>query len=209
MMVVKIQQYFTKHLKISDAEAKKLNKEYYQSYGLALEGLVTHHKIGIPSPNPPCPQCVPPEFLYMRCPYNPRYDFVHFSLNIYLLTPHFCTICSYTRLFFSCQKLRIDPLAYNREVDDTLELDAVLKPSPQLTEFLSSIDTTKVKPWILTNAYINHAKRCLKLLDIERFFEGIPWHPRSLFRDAFLLSPRRPRSRNTYRSICFKFLCLV
>ena len=66
----------------------------------------------------------------------------------------------------------IDPLAYNREVDDTLELDQVLKPSPSLTELLSSLDRTKVKPWILTNAYITHAKRVLKLLDVEQFFEG-------------------------------------
>jgi FMN phosphatase YigB (HAD superfamily) len=65
-----------------------------------------------------------------------------------------------------------DPLAYNREVDDTLELDGILKPSRALTELLSCLDRTKVKPWIFTNAYINHAKRVLKLLDIGRFFEG-------------------------------------
>jgi hypothetical protein len=46
MMVVKIHQYFTKHLRISDEEASKLHHEYYKSYGLALEGLVRHHKIG-------------------------------------------------------------------------------------------------------------------------------------------------------------------
>ena len=68
--------------------------------------------------------------------------------------------------------LRIDPLAYNREVDDTLELDEVLHPSKELHDLLSSIDRTKVKPWILTNAYIKHAKRVMKLLDIEPFFEG-------------------------------------
>jgi pyrimidine and pyridine-specific 5'-nucleotidase len=85
-----------------------------------------------------------------------------------------------------CPQLRIDPLAYNREVDDTLDLDAVLKPSQQLTDFLSSIDTTKVKPWILTNAYITHAKRCLKLLDIEQFFEGN--NPSTVPCHGFLLS---------------------
>jgi pyrimidine and pyridine-specific 5'-nucleotidase len=57
-------------------------------------------------------------------------------------------------------------------VDDTLELDEVLKPSKELSELLASLDRTKVKPWILTNAYITHAKRVLKLLDIEPFFEG-------------------------------------
>lgn len=66
-----------------------------------------------------------------------------------------------------------DPLEYNREVDDTLELDLVLKPSAALTNLLASIDRTKVKTWILTNAYVTHAKRVLKLLDIERFFDGM------------------------------------
>jgi pyrimidine and pyridine-specific 5'-nucleotidase len=47
MMVVKIHQYFTKHLQITDEEAETLHQEYYKSYGLALEGLVRHHKIGI------------------------------------------------------------------------------------------------------------------------------------------------------------------
>lgn len=46
MMVDKIRQYFIKHLQISDEEANKLHNEYYRSYGLALEGLVRHHKIG-------------------------------------------------------------------------------------------------------------------------------------------------------------------
>jgi len=46
MMVVKIRQYFINHLKITDEEAEELQYEYYQSYGLALEGLVRHHKIG-------------------------------------------------------------------------------------------------------------------------------------------------------------------
>ena len=63
-------------------------------------------------------------------------------------------------------------MEFNREVDDTLELDTVLKPDEALTELLSCLDTSKVKPWILTNAYITHAKRVLKLLDIEHFFEG-------------------------------------
>ena len=66
-----------------------------------------------------------------------------------------------------------DPLEYNREVDDKLELDTVLKPSAALKNLLSSIDRTKVKTWIFTNAYITHAKRVLKLLDIEQFFDGL------------------------------------
>jgi FMN phosphatase YigB (HAD superfamily) len=64
-------------------------------------------------------------------------------------------------------------LEYNREVDDTLELDEVLKPSAELTELLASLDRNQVRPWIFTNAYITHAKRVLKLLGIEQFFDGM------------------------------------
>ncbi|KAJ5826304.1 hypothetical protein N7474_003442 [Penicillium riverlandense] len=68
---------------------------------------------------------------------------------------------------------KIDPLVFNYEVDDALPLDACLKPDPNLRKLLQSLDTSKVKPWLLTNAYINHAKRVVKLLDVEEFFEGV------------------------------------
>jgi pyrimidine 5'-nucleotidase len=121
MMAVKIHQYMTKHLELSDEEASRLQQEYWYAYGDALEGLMRHYNIGIP----------------------------HETLV-----------------------LMAEPLEYNREVDEKLDWTAVLKPSPALAELLSSIDMTKVKLWILTNAYITHAKRVLKLLGIERFFEG-------------------------------------
>lgn len=69
----------------------------------------------------------------------------------------------------------IDPLEYNADVDDALPLDECLKPDQALRKFLESIDRTKCRTWILTNAYINHAKRVLKLLDIEDQFEGITY----------------------------------
>lgn len=70
---------------------------------------------------------------------------------------------------------KIDPLAFNYEVDDALPLDNILKPDPKLRKLLETLDTTKVKPWLLTNAYINHAKRVVKLLGIEDLFEGITY----------------------------------
>ncbi|KAJ5513605.1 hypothetical protein N7463_003157 [Penicillium fimorum] len=70
---------------------------------------------------------------------------------------------------------KIDPLAFNREVDDALPLDNILRPDPKLRKLLENLDTTKVKPWLLTNAYINHAKRVVKLLDIEDLFEGVTY----------------------------------
>ncbi|KAF7931753.1 uncharacterized protein EAE98_004489 [Botrytis deweyae] len=40
-----IDVYFMKHLELSREDAYKLHQEYYQTYGLAIEGLVRHHKI--------------------------------------------------------------------------------------------------------------------------------------------------------------------
>lgn len=70
---------------------------------------------------------------------------------------------------------KIDPLEFNYEVDDALPLDDILKPDPKLRKLLQSLDTSKVKPWLLTNAYINHAKRVVKLLDVEDLFEGVTY----------------------------------
>lgn len=108
-----IDQYFATHLSLSMEEAVRLHREYYQNYGLAIEGLVRHHQI--------------------------------------------------------------DPLEYNAKVDDALPLDDIIKPRPELKRLLADLDTTKVKPWLLTNAYINHAKRVVRLLEIEEYFEGITY----------------------------------
>jgi pyrimidine and pyridine-specific 5'-nucleotidase len=90
-----------------------LHFKYYREYGLAIEGLVRHHKV--------------------------------------------------------------DPLEYNRKVDDALPLDDVITPDPQLRELLEDLDQTKVKPWLFTNAYINHGKRVVKLLGVDDLFEGITY----------------------------------
>ena len=70
---------------------------------------------------------------------------------------------------------KIDPLEFNREVDDALPLDNILKPDPKLRELLQAIDQRKVKMWLLTNAYVNHAKRVVKLLQVEDLFEGVTY----------------------------------
>lgn len=88
-----------------------LHMKYYQDYGLAISGLVRHHKI--------------------------------------------------------------DPLEYNREVDDALPLDGLITPSSELRRLLEDIDKSKVKMWLFTNAHITHGQRVVKLLDIEDLFEGI------------------------------------
>ncbi|KAH7017529.1 Haloacid dehalogenase-like hydrolase-domain-containing protein [Ilyonectria destructans] len=45
LMAQLIDEYFTKHLEIPFEEAVTLHQEYYKSYGLAIEGLMRHHKI--------------------------------------------------------------------------------------------------------------------------------------------------------------------
>lgn len=40
-----IDVYFMKHLELSREDSYKLHQEYYKTYGLAIEGLVRHHKI--------------------------------------------------------------------------------------------------------------------------------------------------------------------
>jgi pyrimidine and pyridine-specific 5'-nucleotidase len=70
---------------------------------------------------------------------------------------------------------QIDPLDYNAKVDDALPLEGIIKPNPELRQLLEDIDKSKVKMWLLTNAYVNHAKRVLRLLGIEDLFEGLTY----------------------------------
>lgn len=106
-----IDEYFVRHLKLTKEDAFKLHQDYYRTYGLAIEGLVRHHKI--------------------------------------------------------------DPLEYNVQVDDALPLEDIIYPDPELRKLLEDIDKSKVKMWLFTNAYINHGKRVVKLLDVEDMFEGM------------------------------------
>ncbi len=45
LMADLIDQYFATHLSLPYEDAVRLHKEYYQNYGLAIEGLVRHHQI--------------------------------------------------------------------------------------------------------------------------------------------------------------------
>ncbi|KAL6237345.1 hypothetical protein BDW75DRAFT_86764 [Aspergillus navahoensis] len=70
---------------------------------------------------------------------------------------------------------KIDPLEFNRLVDDALPLDDILKPDLKLRQLLEDIDRDKVKLWLLTNAYVSHGKRVVKLLQVDDLFEGITY----------------------------------
>ena len=73
------------------------------------------------------------------------------------------------------QHHHIDPIVYNAEVDDALPLEDIIKPNSQLRELLEDIDASKVTLWLLTNAYVTHAKRVVRLLQIEDLFEGLTY----------------------------------
>lgn len=70
---------------------------------------------------------------------------------------------------------KIDPLDFNREVDDALPLDDLLSPNPELRQMIESFDKSKVKLWLFTNAHITHGRRVVRLLGIEDLFEGITY----------------------------------
>ena len=108
-----IDSYFETHLSLTKADANQLHMRYFQDYGLAIEGLVRHHKI--------------------------------------------------------------DPLEYNRKVDDALPLDDIIKPDPKLRRLLEDIDREKVKLWLFTNAYVTHGRRVVELLGVRDLFEGITY----------------------------------
>ena len=70
---------------------------------------------------------------------------------------------------------QIDALEYNAKVDDALPLDGVIKPRPELKKLLEDIDRSKVRLWLFTNAYVNHAHRVIRLLGIDGMFEGVTY----------------------------------
>ncbi|RPA82037.1 pyrimidine 5-nucleotidase [Ascobolus immersus RN42] len=76
----------------------------------------------------------------------------------------------------------IDPLDYNTQVDDALPLEQVFtEPDLKLREFLLELKKkNNCRLWLFTNAYINHARRVIKLLglgpigtDEDCIFEGV------------------------------------
>ncbi len=70
---------------------------------------------------------------------------------------------------------QIDPLEYNAKVDDALPLESIIKPNPQLRKLLEDIDTSRVKLWLFTNAYVTHGRRVVRLLGIGDLFEGLTY----------------------------------
>jgi pyrimidine and pyridine-specific 5'-nucleotidase len=89
---------------------------------------------------------------------------------------------------------KIDPLVFNREVDDALPLDDILSSDPDLRALLEAFDKAKVKLWLFTNAHITHGKRVARLLGVgesDTYLYGLIQllihNPRGLLRRPDLL----------------------
>jgi pyrimidine and pyridine-specific 5'-nucleotidase len=70
---------------------------------------------------------------------------------------------------------QVDPVDFNEKVDDAVPLEEVLAPNPRLRKLLKDIDSSKVKLWLLTNAYITHGQRVVRILGVDDLFEGITY----------------------------------
>lgn len=70
---------------------------------------------------------------------------------------------------------KIDAMEYNKEVDDALPLQNILKPDMELRQMLINLrNSGKIdRFWLFTNAYKNHGLRVIKLLGIADLFDGL------------------------------------
>lgn len=68
---------------------------------------------------------------------------------------------------------QVDPMFFNKHVDDALPLEDLLEEDVKLQRTLARFDRTKVKLWLLTNAHVTHARRVVRILGVERYFGGI------------------------------------
>lgn len=104
----------------------------------------------------------------------------------------------------------MDALDFNAKVDDALPLENILKPNPKLRKLLEDIDRKKVKLWLLTNAYINHGRRVVKLLEVDDLFEGITYCDYGA--KEFLAKPRKEYYLKAMKEVgvdCVEDCCFV
>jgi len=67
-----------------------------------------------------------------------------------------------------------DGLDFDRKCDQSLPLEVLLsEPSPRVRQLLEDMDRNKTRVWALTNAYITHAARVLRILKLDDLVEDI------------------------------------
>ncbi|EDO19170.1 hypothetical protein Kpol_1050p27 [Vanderwaltozyma polyspora DSM 70294] len=85
----------------------------------------------------------------------------------------------------------VNALEYNSMVDDSLPLQRVLKPDLKLRDVLEKLKSSGKfdKLWLFTNAYKNHALRCIRILGIADLFDGITYCDYNQSPDNFICKP--------------------
>lgn len=78
---------------------------------------------------------------------------------------------------------KVDALEYNSKVDDSLDLKSVLKANLKLRQLLIEIRKSGEFDyfWLVTNAYKNHAMRCISFLGLGDLFDGLTFCDYSKF----------------------------
>lgn len=71
------------------------------------------------------------------------------------------------------RKHNVDALEYNSKVDDSLDLKSVIHYNQKLREQLIRLRPHYDYFWLVTNAYKNHAMRCVSFLGIGDLFDGL------------------------------------
>ncbi|KIJ56607.1 hypothetical protein M422DRAFT_22760 [Sphaerobolus stellatus SS14] len=66
-----------------------------------------------------------------------------------------------------------DPLDFDKKCDQSLPLEDLLSEDARTRKLLEDIDRSKVRVWGLTNAYITHASRVLRILNLDDLMENV------------------------------------
>ncbi|KAF8904762.1 pyrimidine 5-nucleotidase [Gymnopilus junonius] len=69
----------------------------------------------------------------------------------------------------------VDPLHFDKECDGSIPLEEMITFNSSVRKLLQDIDRSKARVWVLTNAYLNHAQRVLRILGLEDQVEGIAY----------------------------------
>ncbi|TGJ80718.1 hypothetical protein E0Z10_g8042 [Xylaria hypoxylon] len=110
-------------------------------------------------------------------------DLIHDYFEKYLGLPHEEAVKLHSRYYQNyglaigglMRYHDVDPLHFNSEVDDALPLEDLIQPRIDLIRLLQDIDRSKVRLWLFTNAYVNHARRVVKILGVDKMFDGITY----------------------------------
>ncbi|KAF8525320.1 Haloacid dehalogenase-like hydrolase-domain-containing protein [Gautieria morchelliformis] len=66
-----------------------------------------------------------------------------------------------------------DGLDFDRKCDQSLPLEELLSEDETVCKLLEDMDRRKTRVWALTNAYVTHATRVLRILKLEDLIEDI------------------------------------